>query len=481
MDIINETTTKATTTTTTTTTNIRTSSCSSSSSSVRGASRKNRVYIFREWLIRNYGSYLYQQQQQQQQRNESSSHDDSDDGILILDVAGGKGDLSWLLNNVDGLESIILDPWKQQDGSTTRNERMVKSIEFLCNNPDERSIRSVRGLSTYQPLAELIPKLLKQRLKRLLSNNNNNNNNNNNKSGENEYNNNNQIISELPVSQRPVTPESSSYGSTCSNSSTTESSISCCVRPEDFVTPQLLQIPLNDEIVNQIRHRLIICKKNKDGNDDEQKNDNNNSISISIRRTDNNNNNNNTNNEEEDGDGVVDEDDKKMISILNILSSGRIKLIVGFHPDQATESCIDLAKILNIPFCIVPCCVFPSEFPNRRLVLIEEEEEEQQQKQKQQQQRNNNNNDKEYNNNNVVSNDNNSSNDKQQQLVPVRTYNQFLKYLRQKPTTTTNEASRNSNINNKILTAYLDFHFTETAKNVVLYTLPPSPPTPEED
>jgi hypothetical protein len=435
MDIINEITTKATTT------NIITSS----SSSVRGASRKNRVYIFREWLIRNYGSYLYQQQQQQQ-RNESS-HDDS--GILILDVAGGKGDLSWLLNNVDGLESIVLDPWKQQDGSTTRNERMVKSIEFLCNNPDERSIRSVRGLSTYQPLAEVIPKLLKQRSKRLS---------NNNKPGG-EYN---QILSE--PKQRPVTPEGSN-GGTCSNSSTTEIS-SCCVRPEDFVTPQLLQIPLNDEIVNQVNNRLIICKKNKSDNDNNDEVHNDDAIII----------------EEEEEEGV-DDDDEKMISILNILSSGRIKLIVGFHPDQATEPCIDLAKILNIPFCIVPCCVFPSEFPNRRLVLKEEEEKiQQQQQQQQQKQREDNNNDKEHNNNNV-NNDNSSSDEQQQQkqLVPVRTYNQFLRYLRQKPTTTTNEVSSNGNSNNKILTAYLDFHFTETAKNVVLYTLPPLPPPPPEE
>ena len=425
MNLINE------TTTTATTTNIITTS----SSSVRGASRKNRVYIFREWLIRNYGSYLHQQQQQQQQqqRNESSHDDDDDDdnGILILDVAGGKGDLSWLLNNVDGFESMILDPWKQQqDGSTpTRNERMVKSIEFLGNNPDERAIRSVRGLSTYQPLAELIPKLFKQRSKRLSNtDNNNNNNNNNNKSGGGEYHQK-MLLSSEPLQKRPVTTEG--RNGSCSNSSTTEIS-SCCVRPEDFVTPQLLQIPLNNEIVNQVKSRLIICKKNKSENDNNKDGVHNDDAIIA---------------EEREG---VDEDDEKMISILTILSSGRIKLIVGFHPDQATESCIDLAKILNIPFCIVPCCVFPSEFPNRRLILKEEEQNVQHQQQQQ-----------------------------QQQLVPVRTYSQFLKYLRQKPTTTTtNEVCSNGNSSKKILTAYLDFHFTETAKNVVLYTLPPPP---EED
>jgi hypothetical protein len=38
----------------------------------------------------------------------------------------------------------------------------------------------------------------------------------------------------------------------------------------------------------------------------------------------------------------------------------RIDLIVGLHPDQATESIINVALANSIPFCIVPCCVFPA-------------------------------------------------------------------------------------------------------------------------
>jgi hypothetical protein len=34
---------------------------------------------------------------------------------------------------------------------------------------------------------------------------------------------------------------------------------------------------------------------------------------------------------------------------------------------QATEAAIDLAILLRIPFAVVPCCVFPSEFANRIL------------------------------------------------------------------------------------------------------------------
>jgi len=90
----------------------------------------------------------------------------------------------------------------------------------------------------------------------------------------------------------------------------------------------------------------------------------------------------------------------------------RIKLVVGFHPDQGTDYCVELAEILGVPFCIVPCCVFPSEFPNRQL----------------------------------------SSGER------VRTYSQLIEYLKLKSP----EAK----------TAFLNFHFTETAKNLVLYTCP---------
>lgn len=52
-------------------------------------------------------------------------------------------------------------------------------------------------------------------------------------------------------------------------------------------------------------------------------------------------------------------------SALNVFQS--LDFIAGFHPDQATEAAVDLALLLKVPFAIVPCCVFKSEFPNRML------------------------------------------------------------------------------------------------------------------
>jgi hypothetical protein len=41
-------------------------------------------------------------------------------------------------------------------------------------------------------------------------------------------------------------------------------------------------------------------------------------------------------------------------------------VIVGMHPDQATEAIVDFALEYNKPFAIVPCCVFPQLFQHRR-------------------------------------------------------------------------------------------------------------------
>lgn len=42
-------------------------------------------------------------------------------------------------------------------------------------------------------------------------------------------------------------------------------------------------------------------------------------------------------------------------------------VIVGLHPDQATEPIVDHAIALGTPFAIIPCCVYASEFPKRHL------------------------------------------------------------------------------------------------------------------
>lgn len=45
----------------------------------------------------------------------------------------------------------------------------------------------------------------------------------------------------------------------------------------------------------------------------------------------------------------------------------RVSVFVGLHPDQATEPIVDVALSLQKPFAVVPCCVFPTENPQRKL------------------------------------------------------------------------------------------------------------------
>jgi hypothetical protein len=42
-------------------------------------------------------------------------------------------------------------------------------------------------------------------------------------------------------------------------------------------------------------------------------------------------------------------------------------LILGMHPDQATEPIVDAAAQFGVPFAVVPCCVFPTLFAARRV------------------------------------------------------------------------------------------------------------------
>lgn len=42
-------------------------------------------------------------------------------------------------------------------------------------------------------------------------------------------------------------------------------------------------------------------------------------------------------------------------------------IVVGMHPDEATEPIIDFAIAQQKPFAVVPCCVHSKQFPNRKI------------------------------------------------------------------------------------------------------------------
>lgn len=46
-------------------------------------------------------------------------------------------------------------------------------------------------------------------------------------------------------------------------------------------------------------------------------------------------------------------------------------LIIGLHADGATEAIVDAALLHQTPFVVVPCCVFPNLFCERFLTVID--------------------------------------------------------------------------------------------------------------
>jgi hypothetical protein len=230
--------------------------------------------------------------------------------------------LSWLLRNVEDIDSVVVDP------RATKNH-IVKSVLYLREHPEEARERAIPDRLTYQPLATLMPKLDQKK---------------------------------------------------------------------SFATPRHLRIFVDDDLVSATH----AYRKKLEGTSEW--------VRFWRKAT----------RKARDAEPLVyrenptDQDDQiteAADALKTILST---KLMVGFHPDQATGACIDLAKELGIPFCIVPCCVFPAEFPHRRLV----------------------------------------------DGTRVRCYSQLLAYLKAKSPS--------------IKTAALNFNFTETAKNLALYTAPTS-------
>ncbi len=72
---------------------------------------------------------------------------------------------------------------------------------------------------------------------------------------------------------------------------------------------------------------------------------------------------------DDDDDSAADDpslpDPSSMLPIIHTLLN--CSVVVGMHPDQATEFIVALALRLGKPFAIVPCCVYHNEFQWRRL------------------------------------------------------------------------------------------------------------------
>jgi hypothetical protein len=344
--------------------------------SVRSKSRKNRVYIFREFVKQTYGDYLSAScslsavHANEQPIIDQCSSDINTNGI-ILDVAGGKGTLSWLLMNVDHWESVVVDP-QCDDYATNCYQKLFESVSWLQRHPIEATMRTIPNSSTFQPLAALLPFF-------------------------------------------PPCEESSPYDNKIKYPTIAISNVD-----HRFYNPRNCPIHLDQAFIDAVRNEMntrmeLQCLDSQ-------------VIAPSLywkefwteamnRRTA---------QPEVNIASLCVEVWTAEEALAMIL---RTKLIVGFHPDQATEAIVDLANLLHIPYCIVPCCVFPSEFPNRRLCIEENE------------------------NNNEQDTIKVASTTRK-----VKSYSDFIQYLKKK-----DKCCRS---------AHLTFHESETSRNLVLYTLP---------
>ena len=68
-----------------------------------------------------------------------------------------------------------------------------------------------------------------------------------------------------------------------------------------------------------------------------------------------------------DDAGVLCAQVREMFTPENWHKFEECAVVVGMHPDEATESIVDFAVARGKPFAVVPCCVFPAMFPDRRV------------------------------------------------------------------------------------------------------------------
>ena len=282
----------------------------SNENSIRAYSRRNRVYVLRDFLFRTFlSSASTNAYFPSATIKDVATRFHNRTPFTLLDVAGGRGDLSWILRNVDGIDSIIADP------RIPDHRRLVKSVKFLLDHPEEAAFRSVEGLPTYQPLAKLLPRLIDNCGK-------------------------------------------SAASDGCSSRANQHSSVT-------LAFPRHLLLHVDDTLVATLRNVLSSCDRPESKDDliswDDYWNvercriESNKSIyggtapKAGSRKADN-----------TETNQIID-------SRLALEAFQSINLIVGFHPDQATEAAIDLALWMQVPFAVVPCCVFPAEFPNRIL------------------------------------------------------------------------------------------------------------------
>eukprot|EP00756_Hemistasia_phaeocysticola_P052566 Hpha_TRINITY_DN27820_c0_g1::TRINITY_DN27820_c0_g1_i1::g.194065::m.194065 len=235
--------------------------------------RRQRVFTFREFVLRNFSAELKE-------------------GAPVLDVAGGRGDLSWVLTNADGVDAVVVDP------RVTDFTKLQKTAQWHHDHRHEDLASLVAARGPQGPLAELRlapPFRAARHLRTFLD----------------------QALLDALHAAAGVSLEGKEAVKGADTgaeawaafwSGATERSAALEERALGHHQPPASAAASAATAAGRI-----------------------------------------TSAEE---------------ALRVLLAPG---LLLGFHPDEATEPLVDLALALRRPFAVVPCCVFPSLFPQRRL------------------------------------------------------------------------------------------------------------------
>ena len=291
-------------------TNSARSGGSSASTAVRKTPRRQRVFLLREFILDTFGRETLQQA----------------DGAAVLDIAGGKGDLSWLLTNADGINAVVVDP------RSTDCKKLVTSVHWLNTHPTEAAERSDKAHPEYWPLAALELQAADLRAPNHLQT---------------------YVDADLIASIAPLCAGRGGVG----GSGRIAASIAAAAATARECTPcgggdgdgagsapadAAAAATAGTIAAAGLQWASFWSKATARAKAEELAPPGHHQPAPDAPAA-----------------------SKTAAAAADLLL--RAQLVVGFHPDQATEASIDLALLLALPFVVCPCCVFPSVFTDRRL------------------------------------------------------------------------------------------------------------------
>eukprot|EP00977_Amphora_coffeiformis_P005700 scaffold1206_cov160-Amphora_coffeaeformis.AAC.6 len=239
--------------------------------------RRDRIHILRDFLLDKFDVEVLRRG-------------------FVLDVAGGKGDLSFLLCNADGLPSVVVDP------RCPDHDKIMRTCLWYHENKNTDKQQQQRKEGQALARLDLSPPFQIPRHLRMFFDAN--------------------LLSVLKQQQ----PKKDDVKEETDNSS---NSIEWDVYWEQ--TRQRVQklesaFPPHRQ---KKKHKIIMTTQPQD--------------------------------EEEQPRNHIIESARQAWQILT-----DVTLVVGWHPDEATDACIDFALARRLPFVVCPCCLFSSFFPHRQ-------------------------------------------------------------------------------------------------------------------